>query len=196
MNEYSFNPNNSRLQIVAAPVWQELPVPTQLPPDTDLPAMETENAQDLPEYPYQASLEAIKIMKPDWRFNDVDILAEWKVLRALLTLTAGKQGRAFRMKLCLVRNTLVIEMRSERAEAWRVDCEDPVRQAGTHLQYSRSLEPTFTRWDAGLEKSKAHIRTIQYNLGRLSYVVRFQADACYIDPVQDTEPTGPGGKVA
>lgn len=187
------NSNNRHFAIGAAPVWQELPVPMQLPPDIDLPPMNPETAQDLPEYPYQASLEAVKAMSPDWRINDVDILADWRVLQALLTLTTGKQSKGFRMKLYLVKNTLVIEMRNERAEAWRNGNQAHAPHPIAHRMYGRSLEPVFTRWGTGLEQSEAHFRTIQYNLGPLNCVVRFQADACYTDP-KETESTGSGGK--
>lgn len=102
----------------AAPMWQDHTLPMQLPPDTRLPAMDSETAQDLPTYPYQASLEAIQIMKPGHSLDDVDILADWKVLRNLLTFVMGKQGPACRIKLYLVKKTLIIEMRSEVAETW------------------------------------------------------------------------------
>ncbi|ROV93593.1 hypothetical protein VMCG_08095 [Cytospora schulzeri] len=176
----------------AAPMWQHLTLPKQLTPDTDFPLVDSETAQDLPAYPYQASLEAIQIMNPGRTLNDVDLVTDWKALKILLNLTAGKQCQAFRMKLYLVKNTLIIEMRSELAEARRSGI-DPVRRSSVARGYGRSLEPIFNKWDAGFELSEAHIRTVQYNLGSWICVVRFQADSAYTTSKKTRLPES-GGK--
>lgn len=57
------------------------------------------------------------------------------------------------------------------------------------------MEPVFTEYPAGLGQSEAHVRIIQYDLGPLSCVVRFQADTCYIGP-KEMRATGHGDQAS
>jgi hypothetical protein len=118
---------------------------------------------------------ALKIMNPDYQFNDVDVLAERNSLRVLLEYAQGKFTGPLRLDLYLIFNTLVI-VRKE-SNWWK---------GNDGKSYGCNFERFFTRPTEGMEDATSHYRAIRYPMGPLSVVCRFEADA-YDDGIVSDE---------
>lgn len=117
---------------------------------------------------------AVAATNKQFRFNDVDVVVDRNSLRKLLKFCNGQTDSAFRLKLSLVHNTLLVERREKKA------CQQINR---THLaSYGHNFEKTFTEYPPRLQDSTAHHRVLLYPLGHLRCAVRFEADACYKGP--------------
>lgn len=119
-------------------------------------------------------------MSPDVQLNDIDIIANRNSLRKLLDLAAGRRQDPFRMGLCMVKNTLFISRNEKRARM--------MIHGVANSGYGHNLETTFTRPENGLDLSSSHHRVIQYKLGHLNCVVRFEVDAWYENPDRPVTP--------
>jgi hypothetical protein len=124
------------------------------------------NYARLPRDPYQPMFQALSIMNPEYKFNDVDVLADRNNLRVLLDFTQGKSNGPLRLNCFLVHNTLVIVRKEPRW--WR-------HSDGN--SYGGNFERFFTRPIAGMEDATSHYRAIRYPMGPLNIVCRFEADA-------------------
>lgn len=110
--------------------------------------------------------QALSVMNPDYRFNDVDVLADRNNLRVLLEFCQGKANGPFRLDVYLVSNTLVIVRKESR---WWKNSDG--------VGYGCNFEKFFTRPAEGMEDATSHYRAIRYPLGPLNVVCRFEADA-------------------
>ena len=106
-------------------------------------------------------------MRPEFRFNDVDIICTRNSLRKLLDFCGGRALQSFRVNLSKVHDTLFIEQ------------YDTTNMAYQHTGWGHSFEQTFTTFPRGLEASIAHDRFLRYPIGDLNCVVGFEVDACY-----------------
>jgi hypothetical protein len=129
---------------------------------------------------FQQVLQATALMRPEFRFNDVDILCTRNSLRKLLDFCGGRALQSFRVNLFKVHNTLFIEQ------------YDTINMAYQHTGWGHSFEQTFTRFPPGLEASIAHDRFLRYPIGDLNCVVGFEVDACYEQKSDEAEGGGQG----
>jgi hypothetical protein len=120
---------------------------------------------------------ALKAMNPDFKFNDVDVLADRNNLRVLLEFVQGKANGPFRLDLYTMFSTLII-VRNE-SKWWK---------HADGKGYGCNFEKFFTRPAAGMEDATSHYRAIKYPMGPLNVVVRFEADA-YDDGVENDDLT-------
>ncbi|KAF2109569.1 hypothetical protein BDV96DRAFT_585800 [Lophiotrema nucula] len=163
------------------PKWTPPALPYKLQPDsgdhcTDL------NYGRYPSRPYAPMFHAIESMKPNFKFNDVDVVAERNNLRTLLEFCQGKNFGGYRLDMHLVDQTLFLVKRQEKY--WN-------RASAGQPSYGYNFEEHFTRAEPGLEDATNHYRVVQYPLGPLSVAVRFEADACYISPHEEEVPEPP-----
>lgn len=122
---------------------------------------------------------ALETMNPGYKFNNVDVLADRNNLRVLLEFAQGKANGPFRLDLYLNMNTLTIVRKESRW--WKYS---------DGKSYGCNLERFFTQPGEGLEDATSHYRVIRYQMGPLSVVCRFEADA-YDDGVVPDELTEP-----
>jgi hypothetical protein len=111
--------------------------------------------------------QALKVMNPNYQFNDVDVLADRNNLRVLLEFVQGKANGPFRLDLYSIYDTLVIVRNESRW--WK-------NMTGGQ-SHGCNFEAFFTRPAEGMEDATSHYRAIRYPIGPLSVVVRFEADA-------------------
>ncbi|KAK2005714.1 hypothetical protein LZ32DRAFT_611852 [Colletotrichum eremochloae] len=130
-----------------------------------------QNAQRIPEFPFEPLFRATATMNQSFRFDNIDVLVNRNSLRKLLDFCAGRRQGSFRFNLHLIHRTLIIER-----------CEKNARELVMGSQNSgwgRNFERLCTKYPPGLEDSASHHRALRYQLGELACVVRFEVDACY-----------------
>ncbi|KAI8933053.1 hypothetical protein NX059_009699 [Plenodomus lindquistii] len=145
--------------------WQEPTLPITLEKDSGIQYADYNYARQ-PRDPYSPMFHALSAMNPNYRFNDVDVLADRNNLRVLLEFCQGKSNGPFRLNLFLVFNTLIIVRKEDK---WWKACDG--------VSYGWNFESHFTRPVQGMEDATSHYRAIRYPLGPLNIVLRFEADA-------------------
>lgn len=153
----------------APPVWTPVKLPTTLVKDSRINFID-QDAFHAPTYPFEPLFEAVSLMNPSVRFNDVDLVANRNSLRKLLNFAMGRAHESFRMDLHVVKNTLFITRREKSA------CEFIYGHQTSG--FGHSFERAFTKSPPELEDSSSHHRAIRYSLGGLNCVVRFEVDTC------------------
>jgi len=112
---------------------------------------------------------ALDLMKPEFGFGGVDLVANRNSLRKLLDFASGRVRDSFRIDVNLVENTLFLTRRERSAR-------DVIR-GSRHTGYGHNFENASTEPQKGLEDSSAHHRVVMYRMGELNCVVRFEVDA-------------------
>ena len=113
-------------------------------------------------------------MRPDFNFIDVDLVANRNTFRKLLNFAEGRARESFRIDLQMVENTLFMSRRERKTTENLKRSKDPC--------FGHSFETAFSVPQSGLENSTSHHRVINYTLGNLNCVVRFEVDACCDNP--------------
>ncbi|KAJ4324632.1 hypothetical protein N0V94_001202 [Neodidymelliopsis sp. IMI 364377] len=125
---------------------------------------------------FEPIFQALAVMNPCIRFNDVDVVVNRNTLMKLFDFASSKRGKAqFHVDLNMVENTLFIG-RKEKI---------PKRSAGNG--YGRNFETEFTTEDSRLPGAEGHHRVIRYKLGGLNLVVRIETDAYYTECDENDE---------
>ncbi|KAL5391713.1 hypothetical protein DPSP01_001004 [Paraphaeosphaeria sporulosa] len=128
--------------------------------------------------PFAPLFTALGVMNPGHQFWDVDVLADRNNLRILLEFCQGKANGPLRLDVHMVYNTLVFVRKGEKF--WR-------RQTNG---IGNNFEKNFTQVGDDMEDATSHYRAIQYPMGPLNVVVRFEADAYFDDSASgDLDPT-------
>ncbi|KAJ4386863.1 hypothetical protein N0V93_009761 [Gnomoniopsis smithogilvyi] len=143
-------------------------VPHKLPLKTRLVAkgksFRDVNAALMPAFPFEPMFRAVGVMRPGFKFDDVDLVINRSSLHHLLRLAdEGRCKDAFRLDLAMVNDTLIV------TPLWK-----RVTDQGN---YGRVFEQYFTRHSHGLKESQSHHRAIRYDLGPLKVVVLCEVDA-------------------
>ncbi|KAJ4391093.1 hypothetical protein N0V93_004708 [Gnomoniopsis smithogilvyi] len=111
-------------------------------------------------------------MRPEFRFDGIDLVINRNSLRYLLDFSLGRSVKSsFRINMFLIKDTLIVE-RCIRKAAEMIRIPD-------NRGFGHNFEHTFTAPSAGLGDSSSHHRVLRYKLGQLNCVVRFEVDACY-----------------
>lgn len=120
-------------------------------------------------YPFDSTLRALDVMKPDYRLDDVDIVCDRNSLRELLEFATGKKSQEpFCLWLSGVNNTLLLKRREKDAFA------NPRPDS-----YTFNFIHEITEAEEDMENSVSYHRVIEYKLGSLKCVVRFDVEAKY-----------------
>ena len=151
------------------PKWTPPSLPHTLKPDSGF-SYSDYNYVRQPRDPYSPMFHALSIMKPDFCFNDVDVIADRNNLRVLLDFVSGKANGPFRLDLFVTLNTLMLVRNGENF--WK-------NQDAGGVGFGGNFEKAFTRPGEGLEDATSHYRAIRYPIGALNVVCRFEADAYY-----------------
>ncbi|KAF9732431.1 hypothetical protein PMIN02_009662 [Paraphaeosphaeria minitans] len=132
-----------------------------------------------PRDPFAPLFTALGVMNPGFQFSDIDVLADRNNLRILLEFCQGKSNGPLRLDVHMISNTLVFVRKGEKF--WR-------RQTNG---IGNNFEKNFTQPGDDMEDATSHYRAIQYPVGPLNIVVRFEADAYFEDCAPgDLDPTG------
>ncbi|KAF2124744.1 hypothetical protein P153DRAFT_301357 [Dothidotthia symphoricarpi CBS 119687] len=178
---YNWQENGSIVVPGGPPKWVYQPLPITLLPDAGHQFVD-QNAFRVPQFPFEPAFQALSIVKPEAKLDDIDIIVNRNSLRKLLDFAAGRRRDPWRMDLHLVKNTLFISRKEMSARAM-------VRGNG-NSGYGHNFEKAFTKPEPGLDGSSSHHRVIRYRFGSLECAVRFEVDAYYEDP-DLPDPTDP-----
>ncbi|KAI1265396.1 hypothetical protein F5Y18DRAFT_51050 [Xylariaceae sp. FL1019] len=154
----------------SAPIWTPVNLPITLPQDKGTYYID-QNAGRVPDYPFEPLFRAADAMKSDTRFDNVDVVINRNSLRKFLDLGGGAHKSSFCVNVAMVHNTMIVE-RCEKS------ARDLIRGSGDS-RWGHTFEKTFTKQPPHGAQSTQHHRVLQYNMGGLNCVVRFEVDGCY-----------------
>lgn len=139
-------------------------------------------------------LQAIKYMRPDFYFDDIDVLSGVAPLMALLDFCRGTGQKKVLLNATVIHDTLILDhFRYPNTAGIKGFLSTMHRQESLSHNFGMRFEEDFTKWPAGLEHSRNHTRMLQYRLGNLNCVVPVGVDACYgaaSEKVKSTLPEG------
>jgi hypothetical protein len=129
-------------------------------------------------FPFEPIFQALSVLNPHVRFDDVDVVVNRNTLQSLLKYINAKASQPLRLDLDLVANTLFIGRRVLHAKS-----------GSAPNSYGRSFEAYFATEDPQLESANGHHRVVRYDFGGLNMIVRIEVDA-YI-PNAPYDPSSP-----
>lgn len=132
-----------------------------------------QNANKIPDYPFEVVFQAAELMNPTVRFDEIDVLTNRNSLRKFFDFCKGRVQDSFRVNLHLVHDTLIIER--------CVKSTTEFLYGSGNSGFGHNFEKAVTRLPQGLGNSSGHHRVLQYDFGGLKCAVRFEVDASY-DP--------------
>jgi hypothetical protein len=137
--------------------------PLRVAPDTGYHFMD-EHAERAPIYQYEPAFQAMALMSPDTRLNDVDIVINRTTILNLIKFLKGTSFQEFHLHLDFEKNTLFIGRQVRNAKV-----------RSTRNSYGRNFEAALT--ESGINDATTHHRMLKYKFGSLTLVVRHEADA-------------------
>ncbi|OAK97804.1 hypothetical protein IQ06DRAFT_227647 [Phaeosphaeriaceae sp. SRC1lsM3a] len=126
------------------------------------------NAARYPEYPLAPVVQSIVALNPTFVTADVDVVACGSTLGNLLRYVRG-QDRSFRFTVEAIGET-VFFVRKEN---------DPRELIPDVRGYGHSFPEANTTWENEVKGSETHQRIVQYKLGGLACLVRFECDGYF-----------------
>ncbi|KAE8414808.1 hypothetical protein BDV36DRAFT_298643 [Aspergillus pseudocaelatus] len=151
------------------PAWTPLSEPSKLREDAGQ-YFRDQNAARYPSHPFQPAVEAIFETCPDFPTAEVDIVGCGSTLGNLLRF-ARNIDKKFRFVVQCVGKTVFLIRREN----------SPTQTIPDVRGYGHTFPEAYTTWDAEVKGSESHQRIIQYSLGGLNCLVRFEADGYHLD---------------
>jgi hypothetical protein len=134
----------------APPQWTSPPLPKMLDQDSGL-FWHDQHAYRVPRYQFEPVFQALAVMNPTVRFNDVDTVANGTSLHKLLSFASFKRGEGqFHVDLNMVHNTLFIGRKEKTAKLERGQ------------GYKWNFISEFTTEDPDLPEVEGHHRVVRY----------------------------------
>jgi hypothetical protein len=148
--------------------WIEPQVPVRIPQDRGARFVD-QNAARNPEYPLEPLFRSIFTVKPDFDPKEIDIVSDRNNIRKLFSIISERPIDDFLIKIELVGDTLLLTRRERQAREAII---------GFH-GFGHEFEKRFTSFPKvnELDKSTGHHRVIQYELGGLKVILRFEVDS-------------------
>lgn len=112
-------------------------------------------------------------MQPNFNMNSISLVTDRNNLRKLFNFACSHPDRSFRIDVDMVYNTMFFT----RWEQKHVHLLTGYNNPG----YGHAFEKAFTVFEEDLANSSGHHRIVQYNLGGMNCIVRFEADAYFND---------------
>ncbi|KAG9187330.1 hypothetical protein G6011_05201 [Alternaria panax] len=153
--------------------------PLQIELDTGYYFMD-EHAERAPKHQYEPAFQAIAVMSPDTRFNDVDIVINRTIVLNLIKFLKGASFQEFHLHLDFERNTLFVGRQVRNAKC-----------RSERNSYCRNFEKAFT--ESEIDGATSHHRMLKYKFGSLTLVVRHEADAYDPTIMTPRDPDAPPG---
>ncbi|KAF1842879.1 uncharacterized protein K460DRAFT_257533, partial [Cucurbitaria berberidis CBS 394.84] len=152
------------------PRWNPPLLPIQLMKDKGAHWVD-QHGDKVPRFQFEPVFQALAIMNPNVRFDDVDIVVNRNTLQKLYSFASFKRSyKQFYIDLDMVGKTLFIGRRERNAST--------TSPSG----YGRNFENKFTSVDPSLVDADGHHRVVRYKLGALNAVVRMEVDGYYEVP--------------
>lgn len=158
------------------------------------------NAAQSPQSPFEPMFRAVGVMRPTYKFDDVDVVVNRSSLQHLLRL--GRYSKFERKKkvlrFCFKRHISMCFIRTNQSSLYKIAdggrCKDafrldlamikntliitPLWQRNEGMEnYGNVFERCFTQHKPGLEQSQSYHRVIRYDLGHLTVAVLYEVDA-------------------
>ncbi|KAA8897627.1 hypothetical protein FN846DRAFT_910298 [Sphaerosporella brunnea] len=171
LTSYDLLPKYRRAIIVpgSPPVWSPPPLPITIPADKGLYSIDPTRLV-FPTCPLEPVFRALEITAPHLKLSDFDVISDRRNLR-LLYACAGGSTQAFRIDAETAGGkTLLLSVFTGR----RVSYAKGTPACG----YGMNFEKAFTKRLECSRGSTHHHRVIDYSLGGLRFMVRFEVDAC------------------
>ncbi|KAK8064310.1 hypothetical protein PG996_008962 [Apiospora saccharicola] len=116
--------------------------------------------------PTQPMFQAVRALRPECRFDNVDVVTSRIVLTMLLNFC--KWGLSdFRLNATVVNDSLILE----HCPKWTS------MLAKNGSGYGFNFEEYMTAYPEGLEASDSHWRILRYKLGPMTWVIHYESDA-------------------
>jgi hypothetical protein len=141
------------------PRWEPPVVDTKLKIDKR-EAFRDLNAARWPSYPLEPTIRSIHLMCPDTDLTTVDIVGCSHTISKLLDVIRG-QSQKFRFDADVIGNT-VLFTRKGASPTEKIEVQG----------YGLRFPEAYTKWDAEVQDSVSHQRTINYSFGGLNMMVR------------------------
>jgi hypothetical protein len=172
------NTEGPTIYVPGTPSLYRVPqLPMQLQADMGFFWMDQHGKPSL-EYSFEPIFQAMAVMNPTKRWNDIDVLVNRSSLQKLFDFASFKRNhRPFCLEFQVVGTTLLIGRREKSPKIFQ-------KKGCGH-----NFEDSFTSADPNLEDVDGHHRVIQYQMGNLQLAVRLEADAY----LQDIEPAFEAG---
>ncbi|CZT47775.1 uncharacterized protein RSE6_08376 [Rhynchosporium secalis] len=147
-------------------------LPIQLQKDNS-----TRSSARSPAAPVDPLFQAILHEHPDFDMSSIDIVTTRRSLRDLLDFASCSTGK-WRIDIDMVHNTMFIN----QWEEFRL----MLINGRQNSEYGHTFEDSVVNKEAPLEDSLNHERIVEYELGGLRFLVRFEADAYLEDDDSET----------
>lgn len=129
------------------------------------------NEKLVPAPPYAPLFGALLTMQPTYSLLSVALVTDRNSLRKLFDFASGNPRQDWRIYTELVNGTLFLIRRDVDKGRAMVGSSNP--------GYGHSIEEKFVRFGKDIENSSRHHRIIEYDIGGMKWVVRFEADGYY-----------------
>jgi len=118
-------------------------------------------------------------MEPTYSFRHVSLVTDRNSLRKLLTFLSDRSSENWDIEVELVHNTLFLTR-------WEKNY-NLLFSGSFNSGFGHSFESEFLGYENGMEESCSHHRMVEYEIGGMKWVVRFEADGYSVDTHQDNE---------
>jgi len=145
--------------------WTPRSCPIRIPPDRGLRYID-QNAHRNPQCPLEPMLRSIFTLKPDFNPHPIGLITDRNNLRKIVQCILGDRVEEFRIDIELVGDTLLFTR-------WEKYATENVRE---FRGFGHSFENEFTTYSDELKMSTGHHRIIQYDVGTLTILARFEVD--------------------
>lgn len=121
----------------------------------------------VPHSQFEPLLQALSVMKPSKRFDDVDVIIARGSMTTLITFLEDVSCQPFALTLHVIGNTLIVGRRLRSGQA-----------GSTNGSHGRNFEAGWTtQAEPNLQDAEGHHHAIQYEFGGLNIVIRVEIDA-------------------
>ena len=157
------------------PAWTPLPAHTPIRPDNGT-YFRDENAARFPNHPMEPAVRSILHINPKFDPSAIEVFACGSTLGDIVRFSLGK-GQAFSFTVHVIGNTAFSVRRTM----------SPTELVDNVSGFGHSFPEANTTWSPEVVGSCSHQRVIQYTLGSLQFLVRFEGDGYTLDDADDLE---------
>ncbi len=132
-----------------------------------------QNAHRTPTHSFDPFFKSLLTMNPNFDMGSVSLVSDRNSLRKLFGFACNHPNSNFRIDVDVVYNTMFFT----RWEQNHMQIINGFFNSG----YGHEFEKAFTKFHEDLANSSGHHRIVQYNLGGMKCLVRYEADAYFDD---------------
>ncbi|KAF8439572.1 hypothetical protein BGX38DRAFT_1273346 [Terfezia claveryi] len=182
----SYNWRDAKRPIIVVPgapsIWDPPKLPISIKPDRGRTFVD-QNGSRYPTSPLEPMLQAVLASNPLFDFNKIDIITDRSNLRQLLQFASGKSHRNFEIAVEVVNKTVLFTRLTKHPKTYI----GPGRSQGYGFQF----EKAFTKTPTAVGGSTGHHRIVNYTIGGLNVLLRFEVDGALPHNVEPASHAGP-----